>query len=92
MALPVSVLTSSSDSASVTAKAAQKVTWVLSLLEELDTLPANYFKKLVGIDLWECRAGFGGNIYRVLCFMAGGPGDRVGRGIQEGLPAEASEP
>jgi len=32
---------------SLPAKAAQKVTWVLGLLEDLDIVPSSYFKKLV---------------------------------------------
>ena len=48
-------------------KDAQKVTWVLSLIEDLEKVPASYFKKLVGTEIWECRAGR----YRVLCFIEG---------------------
>lgn len=51
-------------------KAAQKVTWVLRLLEELDVIPAVYFKKLTGSDeIWECRIQFGSNAYRLFCFF-----------------------
>lgn len=51
---------------------AQKVVWVLSLLEELDLLPANYFKKLHGSEeIWECRIQSGSAAYRVFCFFAG---------------------
>ena len=35
---------------SLPGKVAQKITWVLSLLEELDIVPASYFKKLVGSE------------------------------------------
>lgn len=53
-------------------KAAQKVTWVLSLLEDLDIVPSSYFKKLVGTDeIWECRIQFGPNAYRIFCFFIG---------------------
>ena len=39
---------------SLTGKQAQKVAWVLSLIEELDTVPVRYLKKLVNTDdLWE---------------------------------------
>ncbi len=56
---------------SLPVKAAQKVTWVLSLLEELDFIPSQYFKKLIGSeDLWECRISFGSNTYRLFCFVA----------------------
>ena len=57
---------------SLPGKAAQKVVWVLSLLEELDVLPANHFKKLHGSDeIWECRVQFGSAAYRIFCFFAG---------------------
>lgn len=53
-------------------KAAQKVTWTLTLLEELEVLPSTYFKKLVNSDgIWEVRVSHGSNIYRIFCFFAG---------------------
>ncbi len=58
---------------SLPSKVAQKVTWVLKLLQELDLVPIQYFKKLTGTDeIWECRMVFGGNTYRILCFYHGG--------------------
>ena len=57
---------------SLSSKAAQKVTWTLSLLEELDVLPASYFKKLVNSNgIWEVRVSSGSDIYRVFCFFTG---------------------
>lgn len=54
-------------------KAAQKVTWVLRLLEDLDVIPVTYFKKLTGTDeIWECRIQFGSNAYRLFCFLVNG--------------------
>ncbi len=51
---------------------AQKVAWVLRLVEEFDIVPQQYFKKLVGTeDLWEVRAQIGGNSYRLLGFLDG---------------------
>lgn len=51
-------------------KAVQKVTWVLRLLEDMERIPATYFKKLLGMEeIWECRIRFGSNIYRVFCFF-----------------------
>lgn len=51
-------------------KAAQKVAWVLKLLEDLDIVPATYFKKLVNTEeIWECRVQFGSNAYRLFCFF-----------------------
>ena len=51
---------------------AQKVTWVLRLVERIDIVPQQYFKKLVGTEhLWEIRAQMGGNSYRFLGFFDG---------------------
>lgn len=56
---------------SLPGKAAQKITWVLRLLEDLDVVPTSYFKKLHGTEeLWECRIQFGSNAYRIFCFFA----------------------
>jgi hypothetical protein len=47
------------------AKDAQKVTWVLQLIEDLDVVPSSYFKKLKNTDdIWEVRAQSSGNAYR----------------------------
>jgi phage-related protein len=49
---------------------AQKITWVLKLVEELELIPSSYFKKLVGTEgIWECRIIFGSNAYRIFCFF-----------------------
>lgn len=51
-------------------KEAQKVTWVLQLIEEHDNVPKTYFKKLIGTDdIWEVRVQSGNNSYRLLCFQ-----------------------
>ena len=56
---------------SLPSKVAQKVTWVLSLFEDLDVVPSSYFKKLVGTEeIWECRIQFASNAYRIFCFHA----------------------
>ncbi len=53
-------------------KQAQKVVWVLRLIEELDVVPGQYLKKLVNTDdIWEVRVQFGGNIFRLLGFFDG---------------------
>ena len=53
-------------------KQAQKVLWVLRLIEELDVVPGQYFQKLVNTeDIWEVRVQFGGDIFRLLGFLAG---------------------
>ena len=57
---------------SLESKQAQKVAWVLQLVEELDLVPVQYFKKLVGSDeIWEVRVQVGGNIFRILGFLDG---------------------
>jgi phage-related protein len=57
---------------SLNSKQAQKVAWVLQLVEELNSVPVQYFKKLVGSeDIWEVRVQVGSNIYRILGFLDG---------------------
>ena len=56
----------------LSSKQAQKVTWVLKLIEEIDRVPSTYFKKMVNTeDLWEVRVVAGSNIFRLLCFFDG---------------------
>ena len=56
----------------LTSKQAQKVAWVLQLVEELPTVPPQYFKKLINTDeIWEVRIQMGGNIFRLLGFFDG---------------------
>jgi len=58
---------------SLMGKQVQKVLWVLRLIEELDVIPRQYFKKLVdNEDIWEVRVQFGKNIFRLLGFFANG--------------------
>lgn len=55
---------------SLSGKQAQKVLWVLRLIEELDSVPSKYLKKLVNTnDIWEVRVGFGNDIFRLLGFF-----------------------
>ncbi|CED57322.1 MULTISPECIES: type II toxin-antitoxin system RelE/ParE family toxin [Aliivibrio] len=57
---------------SLSGKQAQKVAWVLQLIEELDKIPTTYLKKLVNTDnIWEVRVQVGGNIFRLLGFFDG---------------------
>ena len=43
--------------------------WVLRAVQELPRVPQQYFKKLEGRDdLWEVRAEFGGDAFRLLGF------------------------
>jgi len=56
----------------LSAKQAQKAAWVLKLIEDLDRVPAQYFKKLVNTeDLWEVRVRAGSNIFRLIGFFDG---------------------
>ncbi len=51
---------------------AQKVAWVLRLVEQLEMVPQQYLKKLVETKgLWEIRVQVGGNSYRFLGFFDG---------------------
>jgi phage-related protein len=58
---------------SLPGKQAQKVLWVLQLIEELESVPRQYFKKLVDSDeIWEVRIQFGNDIFRLLGFFESG--------------------
>ena len=51
-------------------KVAQKIIWVLRLIEDLEIVPSTYFKKLTGSEeIWECRIRHGSNTYRIFCFF-----------------------
>ena len=55
---------------SLPSKHAQKVTWVLELVEKMDKIPIQYFKKLKNTgDIWEVRARIGSNSFRLLGFI-----------------------
>lgn len=58
---------------SLTAKQAQKVIWVLKIIEELPTIsaiPTTYLKKLTNTDdIWEVRIQLGNDIFRLLGFF-----------------------
>jgi phage-related protein len=57
---------------SLSGKQAQKVIWVLRLVEEMERVPEQYFKKLSGTEeLWELRAQHGGDTFRLLGFFDG---------------------
>mgnify|MGYP003536262294 CR=1 FL=1 len=57
---------------SLSGEQAQKVTWVLQLIEDLEVIPVQYFKKLVNTDdLWEIRVQVGSNAFRLLGFLEG---------------------
>ncbi len=55
---------------SLTSKQAKKVTWVMSLVETIETVPKQYLKKLESSDgIWEIRIDFGSDTFRLLGFM-----------------------
>jgi len=54
--------------AAVRAKAVR----TLELLRTQQVVPAKFWKKLSGADLWEVRIEYAGNIYRVLAMFAKG--------------------
>ena len=55
---------------SLDSKQAQKVTWVMKIVEELERVPQTYLKKLKNTDdIWEIRAIQGSNIFRLLGFF-----------------------
>jgi phage-related protein len=54
-------------------KEAQKILWVLKLIEELDRIPSQYFKKLTGTeDIWECRVKTKSKAIRIFAFFVNG--------------------
>ena len=55
---------------SLQGKAAQKVAWVLKLLEDFIIVPKEYLKRITSTQfIWECRIKFGSDSYRILCFF-----------------------
>jgi phage-related protein len=47
--------------------------WVLRVVRDLPRVPEQYLKKLEGTDgLWEVRAEFGGDAFRLLGFWEAG--------------------
>jgi phage-related protein len=55
---------------SLKGKDAQKVLWVFRLVGNLDRVPFQYFKKLVGAeDIWECRVPSTAGTYRFFSFF-----------------------
>jgi len=53
-------------------KHAKKVTWTLRLIEDMEQVPVQYFKKLKNTDdIWEVRARIGSHSFRLLGFITG---------------------
>ena len=50
-------------------KQARKILWVLKAVEDLPRVPEQYLKRLTGTEgIWEVRADFGGDAFRLLGF------------------------
>ena len=57
---------------SLTNKQFEKIAFVLDLIEQIDIVPRNYFKKLRGTeDIWEVRVQHGNSTFRILGFFDG---------------------
>jgi len=57
---------------SLSGKQAQKITWVLEIVEEYNIVPKQYLKKLANTDdIWEIRVILASNIFRLLGFFDG---------------------
>ena len=51
-------------------KEAQKIFWLFRLIERLNRVPSQYFKKLTDTeDIWECRVSTQRGAYRFFCFF-----------------------
>ena len=55
---------------SLPSKQRQKVSWVLDIVEDLQIIPRQYFKKLITTDeIWEVRIDSGSDTIRLLGFF-----------------------
>jgi phage-related protein len=54
---------------SLSSKQAQKMIWVMKLVEELPRVPSQYLKKLTGTEIWEIRVQVSSDTFRVLGFF-----------------------
>lgn len=56
----------------LSAKQAKKAAWVMGLVEEMESVPGQYFQKMISTDdLWEIRVKSGSDIFRFLGFFDG---------------------
>ena len=54
-------------------KDVQRIFWVFRLVERVDQIPSQYFKRLVDSeDIWECRVATSETAYRFFCFSRRG--------------------
>ncbi len=69
---------------SLDGKQAQKVAWVMRLVEELDRIPEQYFKKLESAgNVWEIRAQLGSSAFRLLGFFDGSGNFIISHGFRK---------
>jgi len=53
-------------------KKAKKTAWVMGLVEDMESVPGQYFQKMTSTDdLWEIRVKAGSDIFRFLGFFDG---------------------
>ncbi len=50
-------------------KVKNRINWTLGIIQSLERVPEQYFKHLVGTDLYEIRVRSGRNIYRIFSFF-----------------------
>lgn len=57
---------------SLSAKQRGKIAWVIDIVRKVERVSPEYLKKLGGTDgLWEIRATYGGDAFRLLSFFEG---------------------
>ena len=78
---------------SLSSKEAQKVTWVLSLIEEIDNISTKFYKKLSNCDdIIEVRAQISKNNFRLLGFEYQGTFVVLTNGFKKtGVPLEGKD-
>jgi len=52
-------------------KQSKKVLWVMQTVRRLPKPPVQYFKKLIGTDLWEIKTQLGSDAFRLIGFFDG---------------------
>ena len=53
-----------------TQKVKERILWTIRLVREIQRVPEQYFKHLVGTEgLYEIRVSSGNNIFRIFCFF-----------------------
>ena len=69
---------------SLTGKVQRKITWTLTLIEELEKIPESYLKHIENTNgIYEIRVQATGNIYRIFCFFDNDNLIIIGHGFQK---------